>query len=143
MGAGSCAAGAAGGRPEAPEPREARTRAAAGGGTGGGAAPRLCPRPPGAAQQLLFGSPGGARARSHPGTRVPGARAPSIFFPSLSFSHSKVGHRVEVTAGTDPGFDAKADFLPRPRAGGEALQLFGSVELPAPIPCSQRRRPWR
>ena len=25
---------------------------------------------------------------------------------------------MEVTAGTDPGFDAKADFPPRPRAGG-------------------------
>lgn len=53
--------------------------------------PGLCPRPPGAARQLLFGSPGGARARAPMGARAspePGspARPPSVFFfPPIAF----------------------------------------------------------
>lgn len=120
-------------RPEAREPREARTRAAAGGGVGGATAPGLCPRPPGAAPQLLFGSPGRARARDATRPRAspkPGSRAPYFVFPpSRSFSHSKVGHRVEVTPGAAPGFDAKAAFPPRlrGRAGGVRMHWNYSV----------------
>ena len=42
---------------------------------------------------------------------------------------SKVGHRVEVTPGAAPGFDAKAAFPPRLRggAGGAGLHWNYSV----------------
>lgn len=84
-----------------------------------------------------------AHARSSSGTRAPGAplpRAPSVyFFLLLSFSHSKIGQRMEVTPGTAPGSDAKAAFSPRLRKSIATIQFGGASR---PHTALKARRPW-
>lgn len=78
------------------------------------------------------------RARAPPAPRCL-ARPPSIFFLLLSFSHSKIGQRMEVTPGTAPGCDAKAAFSPRLRKSIATIQ-FGGASRPHTAP--KARRPW-
>lgn len=91
--------------------------------------PRLCPRilcpgglPPEPRLQLPSGSPDLMCARAH--ARSPSApRAPSVyFFLLLSFSHSEIGHGVEVTPGAASASDAKAAFPPQLR---ESIATIG------------------
>lgn len=83
-----------------------------------------------------------AHARSHSGPRAHGAqlpRAPSVyFFLLLSFSHSKIGHGVEVTPGTASASDAKAAFPPRLRESIATIR-FGGASRPHSV--QEARRP--
>lgn len=140
---------AAVGGPQAPgSPHPGRGAGGAGGATAPGPAPGLRRRRSG----FSLAAPGRAGARSPRPRASPGpapARLRLFFPPSRSFSHSKVGHRVEVTPGAAPGFDAKAAF-PASAPGRDGVGSAGMLAtipcpfrgLPRPIPHDQGQRPW-